>query len=251
MRVDLEVPNLPHNTLTIINVHLEIKCLPKAREAQMKEILEYARGIDNPVVMAGDFNTAPSDLSPTSTVRIVERKAKDPTLWFSVAVNQLTAYGLFINIARPISNFTKNYQNPMAHNIPVIAPNATAGLFKAIRNFRFNDGGAFDFRGDPERSIGHKHGTLANSNHRDKRGFKTTFRLNNQPLIRIIGKYRLDWVFVKSFLKDPKDKNGPYRFAPHFGQTLEEMNMILKKRISDHNPNIVTLPFQEPEIKDE
>ena len=249
MRVDLEVPELPHDTLTIINVHLEIKCLPKAREAQIKEILEYIRGIDNPVVMAGDFNAAPSDLSPTSTVRIVERKAKDPTLWFSVAVNQLTTHGLFINATRTISNFTKNYQNPTAQNIPVVAPNSTAKLFKAIRNFRFNDGYAFDFRGDRKRSFGHKGGLLANSNQRDKRGFKTTFRVSNRPLIRVIGKYRLDWVFVKSFLKDPKDKHGPYRFAPHFGRTLEEMNMVLKKRISDHHPNIVDLPFEEPVIK--
>jgi len=199
--------------------------------------------------MAGDFNSAPADLSPTSTVRIVERKAKDPTLWFSVAASQLTTHGLFINATRTISNFTKNYQNPMAKNVPIIAPNSTAGLFKAIQNFRFNDGHAFDFRGDPERSIGHKHGTLANSNHRDKRGFKTTFRVSNRPLIRVIGKYRLDWVFVKSFLRDSKNKKGPYRFAPHFGRTLEEMNMVLKTRISDHQPNIVDLPFEEPPIK--
>ncbi len=249
MRVDLYVPGLPHDTLTVINVHLEVKCLPKAREAQAKEILDYIRGIDNPVVMAGDFNAAPTDLSPTSTVRLVKRKAKDSTLWFSLAVSRLTTYGLFINTARTVSNFTKNYQNPMAKSIPVIAPNSTRGLFKAIQDFRFNDGYAFDFRGVPERSIGHKHGTLADSNHRDKRGFKTTFRLNNQPIVRVIGKYRLDWVFVKSFLKNPKDKNGSYRFAPHFGRTLEEMNMVLKKRISDHQPNIVDLPFDEPAIK--
>lgn len=249
MRVDLEVPGLPHNTLTVINVHLEIKCLPKAREAQIKEILGYIKGIDNPVVMAGDFNAAPSDLSPTSTVRMVKRKAKNPTLWFSVAVQQLTTYGSFINAARVVSNFTKNYQNPMAKSIPIVAPNSTAGLFKAIQNFRFNDGYAFDFRGVRKRSFGNKGGTLADSNQRDARGFKTTFRVSNRPFIRVIGKYRLDWVFVKSFLKNPKDKNGPYRFAPHFGQTLEEMNMVLKKRISDHHPNIVDLPFGEPVIK--
>ena len=249
MRVDLHVPGLPNDTLTIINVHLEIKCLPKAREAQLKEILGYIQNIDNPVILAGDFNSAPTDLSPTSTIRVVKRKVKDPTLWFSLAVSRLTTHGLILNSTRTVSNFTKNYQDPTARSIPVVAPNITRGLFKAIHDFQFNDGYTFDFRGDPKRSFRHQRGRLANSNQRDKRGFKTTFRLSNQPVVQIIGKYRLDWIFVKSFLKNSKDKRGSYRLAPHFGRTLEEMNAFLKKRISDHHPNIVDLPLNEPVIE--
>ena len=116
-----------------------------------------------------------------------------------------------------------------------------------IQNYRFSDGGAFDFRGDSERSINGKDGALANSNERGFKGFKTTWRV--QRPICFIGKYRLDWVFIKSILKDPYDEAGSYRFAPHFGETLEELNTSLKKPISDHHPNVVDIPLKEPDIR--
>ncbi|MBI4395020.1 MAG: endonuclease/exonuclease/phosphatase family protein [Candidatus Omnitrophica bacterium] len=248
MRVDLHMPGLPNDTLTIINIHLEIKCLPKAREEQIKEILTYIKGIQNPVIMAGDFNSAPSDLSPTSASREVKRQAKNPTNWLTLGVSQVLPQALLVNTTRGISNVTKNFQNPTARHIPVVAPNYTAGLFKAIEEFRFNDGYVFDFRGDSGRSVGGESGLLSNSNQRDAVGYKTTFQVR-RPLGDIIGKYRLDWFFVKSFLRDPRDKSGPYQFAPHFGRTLEEMNTVLKKQVSDHHPSIVDLPLNEPEFR--
>ncbi|MBI4372964.1 MAG: endonuclease/exonuclease/phosphatase family protein [Candidatus Omnitrophica bacterium] len=248
MRVDLHTPGLPNDTLSIINVHLEIKCLPKAREAQIREILDYIKNIRNPVVMAGDFNSAPSDLSPTSAVREVKRQAKNPTNWLALGINSVLPQALLVNTTRGLSNVTKNFQNPTAKHIPVVAPNYVAGLFKAIEEFKFNDGYAFDFRGDSERSVGGESGLLSNSNQRDTLGYKTTFQVR-RPLGEIIGKYRLDWIFVKSFLTNPRDKNGPYRFAPHFGQTLEEMNTVLVKQVSDHHPNIVNLPFEELRVE--
>jgi hypothetical protein len=127
-----------------------------------------------------------------------------------------------------------------------IFSNPVKPLFTMIQNFRFDDGGAFDFRGDSGRSINGKDGTLANSNERGIIGFKTTFRVT-RPIAMVIGKLRLDWVFVKSYLKDPLGK-GPYRFAPHYGETLEELNTNFKIPISDHHPNVVDLPFQEPRM---
>ncbi len=244
MRVDLHVPGLPHDTLTLINVHLEIKALPKARELQIREILEYIHDIKNPVIMAGDFNSAPSDLSPTSITREAKRKVKDPTMWFSVAVSHLLPQALLVNATRTVSNVTKNYQNPTAKHIPVVAPNYTAGLFKAIEEYHFSDDRVFDFRGDSDRSVNGHHGLLSNSNERDRFGYKTTFQVR-RPIGDIIGKYRLDWVFVKSFLTHPKDSNGSYQFAPHFGRTLEDMNTVVTKPFSDHHPSIVDLPFDE------
>ena len=73
---------------------------------------------------------------------------------------------------------------------------------------------------------------------------RTSFRVLRP--IGIIGRYRLDWVFVKGFQKDPY--SGPYRFAPHFGETLEDMNFNLILPVSDHAPNVVDLPFEEPKI---
>jgi endonuclease/exonuclease/phosphatase family metal-dependent hydrolase len=207
-RVDLEVAGLPEETLTMINVHLEIKCMPAKREAQMSEILfSYIQKIKHPVILMGDFNSAPQDLSSTSVSRAVEGIPEDIA-------------ALFSNPVKP--------------------------LFTMIRDYRFDDGGAFDFRGDKNRSINGKDQELANSNQRDLIGFKTTFSVK-RPLAKTIGKYRLDWVFVKSYLKDPFEK-GPYRLAPHFGETLEELNTSLKTPISDHHPNVVDLPFEEPKL---
>lgn len=247
MRVDLDVPQVPGGTLTVINIHLEIKCQPAAREAQIIEILSYMKDIKNPVIMAGDFNAAPTDLSPVSVSRVVKRTATDPTTWFSAGVSYFTPYGMVVNPTRAVSNLTKNFQNPLAPHIPVFAPNKVKGLFSAIEEFRFQDGGAFDFRGDEKRSINGKDELLANSNQRDLKGFKTTFQVL-RPIGPWFGKLRLDWVFVKSYLKDPRNDDGSYLLAPHFGETLEELNSSLKNQVSDHHPNVVDLPFSAPKL---
>ena len=246
-RVDLHVPGLPEDTLTIINIHLEIKCQPQGREMQMAEILYYIKDIRHPVIVAGDFNAAPEDLSATSVKRVAVRTAKDPTAWFSAATTALLPHALIINTTRFLSNFTKNLQDPLAPDIAVVAPNPVHELFRMIQNYRFADGGAFDFRGDENRSINGKSGALANSNERDNKGFETTFSVK-RPVAAIFGKYRLDWVFVKSYLKEPFDRKSTYRFAPHRGETLEEMHTSLRKMISDHHPNVVDIPYEEPKI---
>lgn len=246
-RVDLDVPGLPDNTLTIINIHLEIKCLPEGREAQMAEILGHISGIKNPVIMVGDFNSAPTDLSPTTLFRVVKRTASNPETWVSAATSVLLPNAMVLNATRTVSNVTKNFQDPLAKDIPWVAPNPCRGLFEMIEDFRFSDGHTFDFRGARDRSMNRKKKPLANSNERDLKGFKTTFQVR-RPLGPVIGKYRLDWVFVKSFLTSTRDKFGPYRFAPHFGETLEEMNISLHSPVSDHHPNVVDLPLEEPNI---
>ena len=243
-RVDLEVPDIPGNTLTIINIHLEIKCLPEAREQQITEILSYIKEIKNPVIVIGDFNSAPADLSPTSATRMASRNMKNKSNWLSAATT-LTGAGFILNSARNATNVVKNLQNPLAMHIPIIAPNKVKGLFDTIENFRFADHGAFDFRGDSERSVNGKHGKLANSNQKDFKAFKTTFRVK-RVIAKVIGTFRLDWVFVKSYLKDPLDQTGPYRLAPHFGETLSELNNSLFTKISDHDPNVIDLPLFEP-----
>ncbi len=245
-RVDLEVPELPGKTLTIINIHLEIKCLPKGREKQMAEIFSYLKGIKNPVIVVGDFNSAPTDLSPTSVTRTVKRTAKNPTTWLTLGLNAVSPHALALNTTRGVSNVTKNFNDPLAKHIPVVAPNPVKPMFERIRDFKFEDGGAFDFRGNSDRSVNGKSDTLSNSNQRGRKGFKTTFSVK-RPW-GVIGKYRLDWVFVKSFLKSPEALDGSYRFAPHFGETLEEMNTSLEIPISDHHPNAVDLPLEEPKI---
>lgn len=245
-RVDLEVPELPLKTLTVINVHLEIKCLPKAREFQMAEILSYIKDIPHPVILMGDFNSAAHDISPTSLTRVVTRTAKNPSTWLNAGINLLTPYGP-LNVTRNAVNLTRGFQDPLARDIPGIGPNPVYGLFQEIKEFRFTDQRVFDFRGDKKRSIGRKNELLANANQRDLKGFKTTFQVR-RPIGPLLGKLRLDWVFVKSYLQDPEDRLSPYQFSPHFGETLEELNTSLKEPVSDHHPNVVDLPFEEPSL---
>lgn len=247
LQVDLYVPELPEKRLSVVNVHLEIKCNAKGRVAQIAETLSHIIHIKNPIILAGDFNSAPGDLSPTSIRRELRNAAGDPTFWFDRAVQYLSPQSLFLIPARFLSNITKNFQNPTARHIPVIAPNKTKEIFKLIEHYRFYDTFTFDFRGNRGRSVGGKTGLLANSNQRDRVGYKTTFT-TDRTIVRLVGKYRLDWIFVKSYLSHPKDDHGSYRFAPHFAQTLEEMNDGLKYRISDHHPSVVDLPFEEPHL---
>ncbi len=246
-RVDLEVPGLPDNTLTIINIHTEIKCLPAARAEQVKEILGYIKDIKNPVMMMGDFNAAPGDISPTSLTRVLSRTATDPTTWLNLGVNYVSPHGLIINTTRTATNLTKNFNDPFARNIKVIAPNKLKAMFQPIRDFHFKDGTTFDFRGDAKRSINGRDGLLSNSNQRGMKGFKTSFSVKRA--LGFVGKFRLDWIFVKSgLIYGNEDTSGPYKLAPHFGETLEELNTSLKEPLSDHHPSVVDIPFEEPQF---
>jgi hypothetical protein len=51
---------------------------------------------------------------------------------------------------------------------------------------------------------------------------------------------------VKSDLYRLRDLNGAYRFGPHFGRTLSDVNNSLPEPLADHSPMTVDLPFNEP-----
>ena len=244
-RVDLHVPGVPHETLTVINIHLEIKAPPKQRTAQLKEILSYIGEIKNPVIMAGDYNNASRDVSATSVAKATANTIKNPTTIVSTGLH--IADAITLSRVRTLVNEAKNFKNPLATHIPFILPNKKKSLFSLVESYRFKDGGAFDFRGDKERSINGCNSTLANSN--QKTHFKRfTFTFSTPRTWGPIGRDRLDWIFVKSFLTHPKDKNGSYQLAPHYGETLSQMNLAVKNRYSDHHPITVLLPLNEPEL---
>ena len=247
-RVDLHVPGIPHDTLTVINVHLEIKCPPSEREAQMKEILSYIKDIRHHVVMMGDHNSSAVDISPTNLKNIGQSLATDKSNWVSGLTTLLTPQSTTINTARRAGNVVKNFHDPLAPNIPVLLPNKVKPMFDRIGKFRFDDGAVFDFRGDAERSISGVGRSLANSNERSSyKGFQPSFSVKRP--IGILGLDRLDWVFVKRSQRYEGSADGPYRLAPHFGETLHEFNSNLSAGpVSDHSPNIVDLPFGEPDF---
>ena len=244
-RVDLHVPGVPLETITVINIHLEIKAAPEKRVEQIEEILEYIADVKNPVIMAGDFNSAARDVSSTSLWKASKNTITEPSRIASAGLFLANVTGL--NQVRTALNGYKNFQDPIAWSVPALLPNKTRPLFKCIQNYRFEDGGAFDFRGDSKRTINEKGGLLANSNHRaDHKGFTQTFTLPNT--IGPVGCERLDWIFVKSLLNDSKDKSGPYRLAPHFGETLHHITSSTKKPYSDHSPITTILPLTEPDL---
>ncbi len=240
LTVTLEVPDLPEGELTIAAPHLENHCGPNRRQDQMDEVLSYLRTIKTPLIMAGDFNTSLGDNTPTTIRHEITRRVGSGEYWAKTAFANATGLGMLTGAF----NFLKNQSDPTATNVPVLAPNAEERLFRKLENFRFQDGRSFDFRGDKGRSANGQKGKLANSNERATKGFAATYGVGRS--FGPVGKLKLDWIFVKAYVKDPRSDRSDYRFAPHCGRTLQEVNYSVTGRISDHNPISVDLPFNEP-----
>lgn len=243
-RVDLVVPGLPGDTLTVIHNHLEIKARPQDREAQLVEILSHIKDIPHTVVMAGDHNTSKADLSPTSTKRVLARTSTSSQTWFSVGMNVLMTAPVVVNTGRILINNVKNLHDPLAMHIPVVLPNKSRSLFTRIEEHRFTDGGKFDFRGDRDRSINRSSAKLANSNEKAFFGRRTTFSVKRP--IGPIGRGKLDWIFVKAPPFALADGKQSYRLSPHFGEALSSFGQALNPPLSDHVPCVVDIPVQEP-----
>ncbi len=240
LTVTLEVPDLPEAELTVAAPHLENHCKPKRRQDQLDEVLSYLRPINKPLILAGDLNTSLGDNTPTTIKREIAKRVGSGEFWARKALVDASGLGL---LAGAINRF-KNQHDPTARNVPVVAPNPEERLFRKLERFRFQDGHCFDFRGDKARSSNGRKGTLANSNERASKGFDATYAVERS--FGLVGKLKLDWIFVKSYVNDPKKDAGYYRFAPHYGRTLEEVNHSVTGRISDHHPISVDLPFNEP-----
>ena len=155
--------------------------------------------------------------------------------------------GFFQDFTLTAVTFGRTHSDPTVKSFPYVSQNPERKFFTTLENFRFSDGGAFDFRGDAMRSSERKSKNLSNSNERGKFGFITTYQVNRT--IGFIGKYKLDWIFVKpAKLTKNNDRKQSYLFAPHFGRTLTEINEIVEDRISDHRPILVDLPLEEPKL---
>jgi endonuclease/exonuclease/phosphatase family metal-dependent hydrolase len=237
----IDVPDLPGEQVTIVAAHLENRTTPKSRVKQMDEILDLIRPIAHPVIVAGDMNTTGVDGSVISIKSAVLRKMNDPSFWATKGVKYATGVGFGMDIAGLAFKATKFQSDPTASGVPLLAANPEQGLFKELRKYRFDDQTRLDFRGDAELSVNGRQGTLGNSNERGSKGFMTTFALPRT--IGIKGKYRLDWVFVKAYLKDDPASADSYRFAPHLARTMNEANQAFNDPLSDHAAISVDLPI--------
>ena len=64
----------------------------------------------------------------------------------------------------------------------------------------------------------------------------------------IAGRYKLDWILIKPFITDPRDEGLSYRFAPHYPNTMNELNEAVPDRLADHAPITADLPLFSPAI---
>jgi len=231
--------------VTVVAPHLETKCKPECRRKQMAEILGWIRAEKNPVILAGDFNTSASDTSPTSVSKVITERLKDPDKWATSAIKWST--GAPTILLMPV-NMMRNKNDPTGFDVPLVSRKKEAKLFGDLEDYRFEDGNAFDFRGEAARSADNKGGTLSDSNQRATKGFRYTFALA-RTYGGLVGEYKLDWFFVKGYARDDSKPGGSYKFAPHFARTLQEVNNAPDVALSDHFPITVDIPLTEPPLK--
>lgn len=242
---DIVDERLPSGRVTIAATHLENRTKSKNRVRQLEELLATIKPIANPVIVAGDMNTSGSDLTPTSVRREMIKRFGNPHYWIKKGIQYALGFGMVEDVLMNGITFGRTMNDPTVRHIPYFSPNHGRKFFATLEDFRFADGGAFDFRGEETRSTDGKSKTLANSNERGGKGFVTTYQVKRP--VYTVGKYKLDWIFIKpANLKNPRDKKQSYQFAPHFGQTLRLLNEAVENRISDHRPLTVDLPLAEP-----
>jgi endonuclease/exonuclease/phosphatase family metal-dependent hydrolase len=243
---DIKVPELPGGLATVISAHLENRCKPACRTKQMDALLEQIKDVDYPLILAGDLNTTGTDGTPTSIRREILERVKNYEFWATQALKWATPAALPLLTLTPV-NYFKNYLDPTAIHLPVIGSNREARLFQHVERFRFADNRAFDFRGETERNHHGKQSTLANSNQRARKGFEPTFTIK-RDFGGLVGRYKLDWFFVKPFIPRPRGEGMSYKFAPHFPLTMRDLNSAVPDGVSDHAPITVDLPFAEPAL---
>ena len=236
MVAELADEQFPGSRLTVVNAHLEDKAKPAARVAQLRELLTYAKSIDGPLVIGGDMNTTGSDSTPTSITREITRRFGSAEYWAKKSVMDASGVGFIMTGL----TFYRKTADPTVTSIPLLSTNKESKFFSTLHDFRFADGGRFDFRGDRDRSIDGRAGTLSNSNQRTSKGFMTTFQLDRS--IVSVGRLKLDWFFVK-VQTGPKALPALSALVPYFGTTYKDVNYAPPRRMSDHNPISVDLPL--------
>ena len=235
---DVSDPSIPGGTLTVVATHLEAKAKPSERVDQLEEVLREIKSIDHPVVLAGDMNTSGSDSTPTSFQREVKKRLGSTSFWATQGIKYATGVGLLYDITVGVVKMQRTRNDPTVKSVRFVSENPEEKFFSTLKDFRFMDGGVFDFRGSKLHSTSASAETLSDSNERGDKGFVSTFELDGKLNVNM----KLDWIFVKPMqLTDPDDREQPYVFAPQFGRTLKVLNRSLKDRISDHNPLIVDL----------
>lgn len=242
---DLAVPSVPEGQVTMVAPHLENRCAPACRHRQMRALLAEIKPIRNPLVLAGDLNTTSRTNTPTSLQNEIMSRVTDYQFWIGQTISWFHPLGIYQHALMPVRYF-HGYNDPTALHVPVLWNNKERPLFRTVEKFRFADGRTFDFRGESERTLNGKAGTLADSNERSRKGFVPTYAFA-RDYGGVVGQFKLDWIFVKPYIEDPRRQGQPWLLAPVFPQTMRELNQSVPDRISDHPPLTVDLLLTEAE----
>jgi hypothetical protein len=165
----------------------------------------------------------------------------DYQFWIGQGISHFHPLGLYQYALFPV-HYLHGYNDPTALHVPILWNNREHALFKTVEKFRFADDRAFDFRGDPQRTRKQRGRTLADSNERAGKGFVPTYSFT-RDYGGLVGRFKLDWFFVKPFIQDPRLEGQSDLFAPHFADTMRDLNESVADRISDHPPMTVDLPL--------
>jgi endonuclease/exonuclease/phosphatase family metal-dependent hydrolase len=239
---DVRIPELETGLATVVNIHLENKCKPECRTKQMDALLNQIKSVEHPVIVAGYLNTTGVDGTPTSIRREILNRLKNYEFWVTQALKWGTPASHPLAVLTS-ANYYRNYLDPTSIHLPIIGANKEGILFRHVEKFRFADQRAFDFRDEPERNLDYKGGTLANSNQRARKGFEPTFTLK-RDFGGLVGRYKLDWFFVKPYIPRPRGDGMSYQFAPHYALTMRELNNTVPDGVSDHAPITTDYPFR-------
>lgn len=242
--VNLAVPSVPEGQVTIVAAHLENRCAPACRLRQMQALLAQIQTIRNPVVFAGDLNTTGRTNTPTSVRNEIMSRVGDYRFWIGQTISWFHPLGIWQHALTPVRYF-HGYNDPTAFHLPIVWPNREQPLFRTMEKFRFADGGSFDFRGDPSRTLNGRGRTLADSNERASKGFVPTYAFAHD-YGGLVGRFKLDWIFVKPNTESPRGNDQSGLLAPAFPRTMRELNQAIPERLSDHAPITVDLAFSEP-----
>ena len=243
MIVNLAVPSVPGGEMTVIATHLENRCAPACRLRQMRALLAEIGPIRNPVVLAGDLNTTGQTNTPTSVRNEIMSRVTDYQFWIGQTISWFHPLGTYQHLLSPVRYF-HGYNDPTAFHLPVVWNNREQPLFRTVEKFRFADGRSFDFRGDATRTLNGRRGTLADSNERARKGFVPTYAFA-RDYGGIVGRFKLDWIFVKPYTENPRGDDEPWLLAPAMPRTLRELNQATPDRLSDHPPIAVDLTLSE------
>jgi len=248
LMADITDPDLPRGRVTVVATHLEDVTSPENRRRQLQEMLDKIDQIDHPVIIAGDMNTSTHDGVPISITRAMKQRFGSGKWWAeegaTSAIKYTTPFGWAYDVSFGVVGFARKVDDPTRANIPLLGDNPEAKFFDTLEKFRFDDGSAFDFRGDSDHSANGRSGKLANSNERSEKGFEATEELERR--FGPVGRYKLDWIFVRPARLDKGDGHNFSAFSCYRGRTLGAVNHAIPDRISDHNPITVDLPLGEP-----